>query len=111
MDTAQIVTYVLQGAATLLIGALGFFLKRTLDDFRKAIKENREEYQKSEAELKKLIESTDGKAETLRADLAQLKADLPLVYTLREDFIRTLNNVDKKMGDMDGKLDRLLQKQ
>lgn len=111
MDTAQIVTYVLQTLATLLIGALGFFIKRALDDFKKAIKENREECQKSEAELKKRIEAADDKAETLRADLAQLKADLPLVYTLREDFIRTLNNVDRRMGDIDGKLDRLLQKQ
>lgn len=111
MDTAQIVTYVLQTLATLLIGALGFFIKRALDDFKKSLQENREESRKDKAALQKLIENTDDKAETLRADLAQLKADLPLVYTLREDFIRTLNNVDRRMGDIDGKLDRLLQKQ
>ena len=98
METAQIVTYVLQTVGTLLLGALAFFIKRTLDEFKASV-----------AQLKSEIEKTDKKAEDVKADLAQLKADLPLVYTLREDFIRTLNNVDKKMSDIDGKLDRLLQ--
>ena len=65
--------------STLIVGSLAFFMKRTLD------------------------------SEKLKTQINELKSDLPLVYVLREDFIRTLNNVDKQMSDMNVKLDKILQ--
>lgn len=64
---------------TLVVGSLTFFLKRTLAGLEAADKKNALEIEK------------------VRADLADLKSDLPLVYTLREDFIRVMNNVDAKL--------------
>ena len=44
----------------------------------------------------------------LSGQLNDLKSDLPLVYTLREDFIRSMNSVDHNISGLDQKLDRVL---
>jgi len=36
----------------------------------------------------------------VRTELGELKADLPLVYTTREDFIRVSNNIDSKLDKL-----------
>ena len=61
------------------IAVLGFFIKTTMSDFKNEIKD------------------TKGNVEDLKEDLNNLKADLPLLYVTREDFIRTLNSIDKKL--------------
>lgn len=86
MDTVQITALIGATASlvcTLIVGALTFFLKKTLSSLEKADERNAAKI----AEVEK--------------DLNDLKADLPLIYVTREDFIRVSNNIDKK-------LDRLL---
>ena len=86
MDTVQITALIGATASlvcTLIVGALTFFLKKTLSSLEKADERNAAKI----AEVEK--------------DLNELKADLPLIYVTREDFIRVSNNIDKK-------LDRLL---
>ena len=86
MDTVQITALIGAVASllcTLVVGALTFFLKKTLSSLEKADERNAAKI----AEVEK--------------DLNDLKADLPLIYVTREDFIRVSNNIDKK-------LDRLL---
>lgn len=86
MDTVQITALIGATASlvcTLIVGALTFFLKKTLSSLEKADERNANKI----AEVEK--------------DLNDLKADLPLIYVTREDFIRVSNNIDKK-------LDRLL---
>lgn len=86
MDTVQLTALVGAVASlvcTLVVGALTFFLKKTLTSLEKADERNAAKI----AEVEK--------------DLNDLKADLPLIYVTREDFIRVSNNIDKK-------LDRLL---
>lgn len=86
MDTVQITALIGATASlvcTLIVGALTFFLKKTLSSLEKADERNATKI----AEVEK--------------DLNDLKADLPLIYITREDFIRVSNNIDKK-------LDRLL---
>ena len=86
MDTVQITALIGATASlvcTLIVGALTFFLKKTLTSLEKADERNAAKI----AEVEK--------------DLNDLKADLPLIYVTREDFIRVSNNIDKK-------LDRLL---
>lgn len=68
---------------TLVVGALTFFIKKTLSNLETADKTNSEKI--SEVEEK----------------INDLKADLPLLYVTREDFIRIMNRVEDK-------LDRLL---
>ena len=36
----------------------------------------------------------------MRTELGELKADLPLIYTTREDFIRVSNNIDQKLDKL-----------
>lgn len=77
---------------TVVVGALTFFLKRTLTGLE-------------EADRKNAIE-----IERVKNDLNDLKSDLPLVYTLREDFIRVINNVEDTIGKLDRKLDKIEEK-
>ena len=71
--------WILQTGTMLLIGAVGFFLKSTL------------------AELKCQIKDTGNRVDALEKEIDDLRSDLPFLYTTREDFIRTMNNVDKKL--------------
>ncbi|GAB6158293.1 hypothetical protein JCM39194_14930 [Desulfotomaculum varum] len=90
MEASQIFMFVLQTITTLVIGLIGWGVKTAISDMKDAIKKNTVDIEK------------------VKTELSELKSDLPLVYVLREDFIRTLNNVDKQMGDMNIKLDKIL---
>ena len=104
MDVIQI-TAVIGAAAsllcTLVVGALTYFFKKTLTSLEDADKKNaadiQAEAQKREQELKEL-----------NGQLSDLKSDLPLVYTLREDFIRSMNSVDHNISGLDQKVDQIL---
>ena len=77
--------------STLIVGSLAFFMKRTLDSYQKADEKNA-------ADIKEVDKKQTEEVEQLKTQINELKSDLPLVYVLREDFIRTLNNVDKQMS-------------
>ena len=96
-------SWILQTVTTLAIGAIGFFLKGTMADIKEGI-------QKNDLKLKELEVKLSSKVDQAEKDLNDLKSDLPLIYVLREDFIRSLNNVDTKMGNIDNKIDKLLLK-
>ena len=94
-------SWILQTITTLAIGLIAFFLKGTMADIKEGIKKNDLKVKEMDCKLSKNIED-------LRNELHDLKSDLPFVYVLREDFIRSLNNVDTKMGNIDSKIDKLL---
>lgn len=105
MDVIQITAIIGAAASllcTLVVGALTYFIKKTLVSLEDADKKNaddiRAEAAKREQELKELTEHFN-----------DLKSDLPLVYTLREDFIRSMNSVDHNISGLDQKLDQVLQ--
>lgn len=72
--------------------------------------------QRNVAHMDNAIKSLTGSVTTLREKdikaLEQkyndLRADLPLLFVPREDFIRTMNAVDSKLDKQDSKLDKLL---
>ena len=104
MDVTQITAIIGASASllcTLVVGALTYFIKKTLVSLEEADKKNaadiREEERKREQDIK-----------DLSGQLGDLKSDLPLVYTLREDFIRSMNSVDHNISVLDQKLDRVL---
>ncbi len=105
MDITQ-VTAVIGAAAsllcTLVVGALTFFITRTLTELEAAEKRNAEE-------LKEEARKREEGIKDLTGQLNDLKSDLPLVYTLREDFIRSMNSVDNNISGLDQKLDQVLQ--
>lgn len=94
-------SWILQTFTALAIGAIGFFLKGTMADIKEGIEKNDLKVKEIDYKLTKDIGE-------LRSELHDLKSDLPFVYVLREDFIRSLNNVDTKMGNIDTKIDKLL---
>lgn len=67
-----------------LLGVIGYFLR----DIRSDIKDN--------------LKAQDKKIEKIAVDLADFKAQLPMKYVLRDDFLRAIANQDYKL-DMLGK--------
>lgn len=83
-------TWGLQTGATLVFGALTFFIKRSLDKIEKSIETNE----------KKIIETNkenEEKFEKITETINKLKEDLPKEYVLRDDFIRATSNIDQKL--------------
>lgn len=86
--------FIIQTATGIAIGLLAYFMKQTMTDIREDIKVNNTKVEAAETKFNHEL----GK---LKDELNDLKTDMPIVFTLREDFIRALNNVD-------GKLDKLV---
>lgn len=85
MDITQITALIGAAASllcTLVVGALTFFIKKTLSSLENADKKNAERIEKVEERLN------------------DLKADLPLVYVTREDYIRVMNRVEDKLDQI-----------
>jgi hypothetical protein len=85
MGTIQI-TAIIGAAASLLctivVGALTFFVKKTLCSLEEADKNNADQIKKVEEKFN------------------DLKADLPLIYVTREDYIRIMNRVEDKLDQL-----------
>lgn len=66
-------------ACSIVVGALAFFFKKTLTSLERADKKNAEDIKE------------------IRQQVNDLKADLPLVYVSREDYIRVMTRVEDKL--------------
>lgn len=85
MDVTQITTIIEALASllcTLVVGALTFFIKKTLTTLEEDDKKNATQIEKVEEKLN------------------DLKADLPLLYVTREDYIRIMNRVEDKLDQL-----------
>ena len=85
MDVTHITTIIGASASllcTLVVGALTFFIKKTLTTLEEADKKNATQIEKVEEKLN------------------DLKADLPLLYVTREDYIRIMNRVEDKLDQL-----------
>jgi len=82
---------------TLTVGIIGFFLKRTMKSFEDKMAEQREDFHKEMESIRKdFKESMD----TLGHRVERLEdtiSEMPYKYTLKEDFIRSMSAVDKKL--------------
>jgi septal ring factor EnvC (AmiA/AmiB activator) len=107
-------SYVIGLIVAAAVGALGFFMKLQFNDIRNGILKNGEDLKEVTDKIDKRMDELEKKTQAdiskVQDELKQLKADLPFVYTTREDFIRTLNNVDNQMSGIGNKIDKLLQK-
>lgn len=105
---------IIESVAACGVGVIAFFLKNQLSGIQKSIEQNSTDIQNQTEKINQRIDEVEKKSkedvDSVREELNNLKADMPLVYTLREDFIRTLNNVESKMGNIDTKIDKLLSK-
>ncbi len=89
MDGATIAMFVFQTIITAIIGVASWGVKNAIGEIKTAMT-------KLEARDK---ENADEIAKVAR-DLNDLKADLPLIYVTREDFIRVSNNIDHKLDKL-----------
>lgn len=112
MDYVITFSDVMAGVITLGMGIITFFLKGWFDnlngsteEIKKQIKENDEKVNKR---IDKLEQRTDAEIESLKKELISIEKDFPIVYVQRDDFFRSMNNVEEKIRGMDGKLDKLL---
>ena len=126
MDTVQITALIGAAASllcTLVVGALAYFIKRTLSSLEDTDKKNAADIQaaadawmraledsrkKTDADIKAEAAKREQELKELAGHLNDLKSDMPLVYTLREDFIRSMNSVDHNISGLDQKLDQVL---
>ena len=122
MEMAQITALIGAAASllcTLVVGALAYFIKQTLSDFRKADERNARKLAEVDERFTQKLAEVDERCAQRVAELDQkhaanykeltqqisdLKSDLPLVYVLREDFIRSMNNVDGTLDKIIGSL-------
>ena len=89
MDGATIAMFVFQTIITAIIGIASWGVKNAISEIKAAISK---------------LEATDNqnpdKIDDDARDLNDLKADLPLIYVTREDFIRVSNNIDHKLDKL-----------
>ena len=89
MDGATIAMFVFQTVITAIIGVAAWGVKNASGEMMAAVSELRAADKNNAAEIA-----------AVRTELGVLKADLPLVYTTREDFIRVSNNIDSKLDKL-----------
>lgn len=89
MDGATIAMFVFQTVITAIIGVAAWGVKNAIGEMKAAVSELKEADKKNAEEIA-----------AVRTELGELKSDLPLVYTTREDFIRVSNNIDSKLDKL-----------
>lgn len=96
--------------STVIIALVGWGFRSTILEIRGEIKNNAENIDKNSASIEKVANRHGERMDKLENNFNDLKSDLPFIYVLREDFVRTMNNVESRIVGMDSKLDRLLEK-
>lgn len=89
MDGATIAMFVFQTVITAIIGVAAWGVKNAIGEMKAAV-----------SELKAADKKNAEEIAAVRGELGDLKADLPLIYTTREDFIRVSNNIDLKLDKL-----------
>ena len=89
MDGATIAMFVFQTIITAIIGVAAWGVKNAIGEIKEAISKLETSDKENAAEIAKIAQ-----------DLNDLKADLPLIYVTREDFIRVSNNIDHKLDKL-----------
>lgn len=89
MDEATIAMFVFQTVITAIVGVAAWGVKNAIGEMKAAV-----------SELKAADKKNAEEIAAVRGELGDLKADLPLIYTTREDFIRVSNNIDQKLDKL-----------
>lgn len=83
-------TFLIPVITTTVIGILSYFIKTTLSRMEG-------NFERLSHKLEEIEERHNADIDRLNSEINQLKSDLPLVYVLREDFLRVMNNVEQKL--------------
>ena len=96
--------------------ALQQALENTTDSLNEKIEQGnrniQEKIQKNDEKvnerINKLEENTGKDIQHIKQEINDIKGDFATTFVLREDFFRSMNGVEDKIGKIDNKLDRLL---
>ena len=91
MDGSTIAMFIFQTVITAIVGIAAWGMKNAIGEIKGAVGE----LKSANAENAKKIADVDRR-------LAELKADLPLLYVTREDFIRVTESIDRKLDRLIG---------
>jgi len=94
-------SWIAQTVILFALGAITYFIKSAVEDLKKSLVNN-------DQKVKAIDDKHSKNFDKLQDELNELKSDLPIIFVLKEDFIRTLNNVEGKMGNIDSKIDQLI---
>lgn len=83
-------SFILPLVVTTAIGIISFFIKSTLSRMES-------NFEKLSKKIQEIDQRHNHDIDRLNCELNQLKSDLPLVYVLREDFLRAMNNIEMKL--------------
>ncbi|TCL43208.1 hypothetical protein [Harryflintia acetispora] len=89
MDGATIAMFVFQTVVTAIVGIAAWGIKNAIAEI-KAVTSDLKEADRENAERIIKVEEK----------LNDLKADLPLIYVTREDYIRIMNRVEDKLDQI-----------
>lgn len=101
MATNEVLNLIYQGVLTLLIGVVGYFLKRTMsehDALRKKVEQMGQAYA-----TKDEIRELKGKIDKISDDVDTVK----LNYISKDDFFRQMAGVTSTLERIDDKLERM----
>ncbi len=103
---------VMASIITIVLGVLTFFIKswfngvnQSNEQLKKMVKENDDAINKR---IDRLEEKHEKMINDLQEEVTAVEKDFPVVYVQRDDFFRSMNSVENKMNNIDGKIDRLL---
>lgn len=104
-------TVILQIITGIVIGIIAFFIKREFKRFDDSVAANKARIDLVEEKSKSNVDSLEVKLnckfDKLKEEVNDLKSDLPFIYVTREDFIRSMDNVDRSVSNVAGKLDKI----
>lgn len=112
MDYVITFADVMAGMIALGGGVMTYFIKKWfagIEEGNRKIQERIEQNDKKVNErIDRLEEKNDEDIQGIRSEISQMKENLPLVYVLREDYIRLANNIEKNIHELGKKIDTLL---
>ena len=91
------VIWIYQIVITLIIAIIGYLIQDMMKSNKEKHAENRELIQDVKGSLEKTELSLKQELEKIKDEHNQFKQDMPLVYVLRDDFLRAMATVEKKL--------------
>jgi septal ring factor EnvC (AmiA/AmiB activator) len=110
IEVMQLCLSFLSLVITVVVALAGLALKSILKGVQDAIKNNTDDIDKNTKSIEKVASRQAERMDKLEDNLNDLKAELPHVYVLREDYVRTMNSVETRVMGVDNKLDRVLER-
>ena len=104
--------WIFETVITVGIGTIAYFMKKQMDESKKADESLVNEIKEIRSEFERKLESEKEKSQQRDSELSKqindLNTSMPFVYVLKEDWIRVSNATEEKIKGIDNKIDKIL---